>query len=430
MNFLVRLLGVGALACACSSTPALALQPDADQITAIRDLAAVPEVRQALDLVEALEPDAEADLIELTEIPAPPFGESARASRFAEMLQATGLSEVSIDDVGNVLARRTGSGAGETVAIVAHLDTVFPAGTDVTVRRRDGRLYAPGIGDDTRGLVLLLNVARALERGGVRTRADILFVGSVGEEGLGDLRGVRHLLRRGGPRVDQVIAIDGGSDSRVVNQALGSRRYRVTVTGPGGHSWGDFGLGNPTHALGRAIHYFDEAAAVIVNTGPAASYNVGRLGGGTSVNAVPHESWAEIDMRSVDPIQVDRLKQVLREAVTRALDEQNRARDRGELLTAGFELIGDRPSGTVPSETPLVQQALAVTRMLGFVPQLGAASTDANVPIARGLPAVTLGRGGIGGGAHALDEWWAPRDAHIAVQRALLVLVASAGLAD
>jgi acetylornithine deacetylase/succinyl-diaminopimelate desuccinylase-like protein len=429
MNLPARLLGVGAIVCASSSIAAFA-QRDVDQAAVIRQLAARPEIRQALELARALEADAESDLIELTEIPAPPFAESARASRFAEMLQATGLPEVSIDEVGNVLARRTGSGSGETVAIVAHLDTVFPAGTDVTVRRRGGRLYAPGIGDNTRGLVLLLNVATALEDAGVRTSADILFVGSVGEEGLGDLRGIRHLLRRGGPRVDQMIAIDGGSDSRVVNRALGSRRYRVTVTGPGGHSWGDFGLANPVHALGRATYYFDVAAEVVVNTGSPASYNVGRVGGGTSVNAVPHDSWAEIDLRSVDPDQVDRLERVLRESVARAVDEQNRARDRGESLEADFELIGDRPSGTVAEETALVQQAMAVTRFLGNQPRLGAASTDANVPIANGLPAVTLGRGGAGGGAHALQEWWAPRDAHIAVQRALLVLVASAGLAD
>ena len=428
MNLPARLLGVGAMVCA--STATFAQPRDVDQVAVIRLLAARPEIRQALELARTLELDAESDLIELTEIPAPPFEESARASRFAEMLQATGLPEVSIDEVGNVLARRTGSGSGETIAIVAHLDTVFPAGTDVTVRRRGDRLYAPGIGDDTRGLVLLLNVAKALERAAVRTSADILFVGSVGEEGLGDLRGVRHLLRRGGPRVDRVIAIDGGSDSRVVNRALGSRRYRVTVTGPGGHSWGDFGLANPVHALGRATYYFDEAAAVIVNTGSPASYNVGRVGGGTSVNAVPHDSWAEIDLRSVDPDQVDRLERVLRESVARAIDEQNRARDRGESLEAYFELIGDRPSGTVAEDTPLVQQAMAVTRFLGIQPRLGAASTDANLPIAYGLPAVTLGRGGIGGGAHALQEWWAPRDAHIAVQRALLVLVASAGLGD
>ena len=428
MKIPATVLGVGVLVCISGS--ALAGQRNEDHGAVVARLTARPEIIQALDLARDLEAGAESDLIELTEIPAPPFGEAARAARFAEMLQVAGLPEVSIDGVGNVIARRAGLGAGETVAIVAHLDTVFPAGTDVTVTRRGERLYAPGIGDDTRGLVLLLNVARILERADIRTVADILFVGSVGEEGLGDLRGVRHLLRRGGPRVDRVIAIDGGSDRRIVNQALGSRRYRVTLTGPGGHSWGDFGLANPAHALGRATYYFDEAAAVVVNTGSPASYNVGRIGGGTSVNAVPHESWAEIDMRSIDPNQVDRLEGALRDAVTRALDEQNRARDRGELLEADFELIGDRPSGTVAPETPLVQQALAVTRFLGLAPQLAAASTDANLPIADDLPAITLGRGGTGGGAHALTEWWAPRDAHIAVQRALLVLVASAGLAD
>ena len=215
----------------------------------------------------------------------------------------------------------------------------------------------------------------------------------------------------------------------MVNEAVGSRRYRVTVTGPGGHSWGDFGLANPAHGLARAMYYFDEAAAELVNAGPASSYNVGRIGGGTSVNAVPHESWAEVDMRSVDTDQLQRMDDVLRNAVARGLDEQNRRRDRGEALSADIELIGDRPSGIVVPDTPLVQRALAVTRFLGMTPRLGAASTDANLPIAHDIPAVTIGRGGVGGGAHSLDEWWSPRNAHVAVQRALLLLVASAGLA-
>ena len=290
--------------------------------------------------------------------------------------------------------------------------------------------YAPGIGDNTRGLILLLNVARALARADVRTVADILFVGSVGEEGLGDLRGVRHLLRVAGPRVDQFIAIDGGSDSRVINQALGSRRYRITLTGSGGHSWGDFGLANPAHALGRAIFYLDEAAAEVVNGGPPTSYNVGRIGGGTSVKAVPHESWAEVDMRSVDLDQLGRMDDVLRGAVERAVNEQNRSRDRGKPLEVDVELIGDRPSGTVDPGTPLIQRALAVTRFLGQQPQLGAASTDANLPIADGMPAVAIGRGGTGGGAHSLGEWWTATDAHVGTERALLLLVASAGLVD
>ncbi len=401
-----------------------------DHVEELRGIVAQPEVRRALALVHELEAGAEQELIELTEIPAPPFQEAARAARYAELLGGTGLDDVAVDEVGNVLARRPGTGTGETVAIVAHLDTVFPPGTDVTVRRQADRLYAPGIGDDTRGLVLLLNVARALVRAELRTVADILFVASVGEEGLGDLRGVAHLLSSGGPRIDQFIAIDGGSDSQVVNEALGSRRYRVTVTGPGGHSWGDFGLANPAHGLARAMFYFDEAANELVNAGPSSSYNVGRIGGGTSVNAIPNESWAEVDMRSVDTDQLQRMDEVLRSAVVRGLDEQNRRRDRGESLMADIELIGDRPSGAVDPSTPLVQRALAVTRFLGMPPRLGVASTDANLPIAGGIPAVTIGRGGVGGGAHSLGEWWSPRDAHVAVQRALLLLVASAGLAS
>ena len=403
-------------------------QAPLDHDAEVRGIVARPEIARALAIVRELE--TEPELVELTQIPAPPFEEAARAARYAELLGGAGLDDVAVDGVGNVLARRPGSGDGETVAIVAHLDTVFPVGTDVTVRRERDRLYAPGIGDNTRGLILLLNVARALARADVQTVADILFVGSVGEEGLGNLRGIRHLLRADGPRVDQFIAIDGGSDSRVINQALGSRRYRITLTGPGGHSWGDFGLANPAHALGRVLFYFDEAAAEVVNVGPPSSYNVGRIGGGTSVNAVPHESWAEVDLRSVDPEQLERIDDVLHRSVERGLDEQNRRRDRGEPLSADLERIGDRPSGTVDPNTPLVRRAMAVTRLLGLSPQLGAASTDANLPIADGIPAVTIGRGGVGGGAHSLGEWWAANDAHVGTERALLLLVASAGLVD
>ena len=422
-------IAVGIALVVCSPRPALAQSPDPPYDAAIRTVAARPEVRRALALARRLERTAEATLIELTQIPAPPFQEAERGRRFAELLRAAGLADVTVDEPGNVLGRRPGTGGSETVAIVAHLDTVFPPGTDVTVRRRGDRLYAPGVGDDTRGLVVLLIVAEALERARVRTRADILFVGSVGEEGLGDLRGVRHLLRPGGPRIDQFIAIDGGSDEEVVNQALGSRRYRVTVTGPGGHSWGDFGLANPAHALARAVDYFDRAASRVTGIGTSASYSVGRIGGGTSVNAVPREAWAEVDLRSTDPDRLDRLDAVLRSSVARAVDEQNATRHRGAPLDTELEPIGDRPSGLVDPRAPLVRRALAATRFLGLRPRLGAASTDANLPIARGIPAVALGRGGVGGGAHSVDEWWSPRDAHVGTQRALLVLLAAAGVA-
>jgi len=422
-------IAVGIALAVCSPRSAPAQSPDPRYDAAIRAVAVRPEVRRALGLARLLERRAEATLIELTQIPAPPFGEAERGARFAELLRAAGLADVTIDEPGNVIGRRTGAAGPETVAIVAHLDTVFPAGTDVTVRRRGDRLYAPGIGDDTRGLVVLLIIAEALERAGVRTRADLLFVGSVGEEGLGDLRGVRHLLRPGGPRIDRFIAIDGGSDEQVVNQALGSRRYRVSVTGPGGHSWGDFGLANPAHALARAIDYFDRAASAVDGVGTSASYSVGRIGGGTSVNAVPREAWAEIDLRSTDPGRLDRLDDVLQSSVARAVDELNRIRHRGAPLAIELEPIGDRPSGRVDPRAPLVRQALAATRFLNLRPRLGAASTDANLPIARGIPAVALGRGGVGGGAHSVGEWWSPRDAHVGTQRAMLVLLAAAGVA-
>jgi len=432
-----RAAALGILLVVCASAaplsypaPPLARQPVLDPDAEVRAIAARPEIRRAIAIVRELETVAQPELVSLTEIAAPPFQEAARAARYVELITGVGLDDVTVDEVGNVLARRPGSGDGETVAIVAHLDTVFPPGTDVTVRREGNRWYAPGIGDNTRGLILLLNVARALVRADVRTVADILFVGSVGEEGLGDLRGVKHLLRADGPRVDQFIAIDGGSDSQVVNQGVGSRRYRITLTGPGGHSWGDFGLANPAHALARAIFYFDEAAAEVVNVGPPTSYNVGRIGGGTSVNAVPYESWAEVDMRSVDPDQLGRMDRHLRGAVDRAVDEQNRNRNRGAALEVDVELIGDRPSGVVDPGTPLIQRALAVTRFLGRQPQLGAASSDANLPIAAGIAAVTIGRGGTGGGAHSLGEWWAATEAHVGTERALLLLVASAGLVD
>ncbi|SUZ76535.1 uncharacterized protein METZ01_LOCUS29389 [marine metagenome] len=410
---------------ALQSQPAF---PDTDE--EVRVIASRPAVARALTIAQELDAVSENELIELTEIPAPPFGEQARARRYADLLLAAGLTDVGIDEIGNVVARRPGHGDGDTVALAAHLDTVFPFETDVTVRRRGNRLYAPGVGDDTRGLVLVLNVARALIQADVRTAGDVVFVGTVGEEGVGDLRGARHLFGNEGPGIGQFIAVDGGDDSRVVNQAIGSRRYRVTVTGPGGHSWGDFGLVNPAHALGRAMYYFDEAATVLVNDGVPTSYNVGRIGGGTAVNAVPQETWAEVDLRSVDPAQLDRLEDTLFSAVERALVDQNRRRDRGPALESQLTLIGDRPSGSVDASTALVQRALAVTRHLGLSPRFGAGSTDANVPIARGVPAVTIGRGGTGGGAHSLSEWWAPSLPNVAVQRALLLLVTSAGVVD
>ncbi|MBI2402531.1 MAG: M20/M25/M40 family metallo-hydrolase [Gemmatimonadetes bacterium] len=395
----------------------------------LRRLAERPEVRAALRLIERIDPASRDDLIALTQIPAPPFKEGPRAQKFAELLRAAGADSVWIDAVGNVLALRPGRGGGQkVVALDGHLDTVFPEGTDVTVRVRGDTLFAPGIGDDTRGLVVVLNVLRAMNQANVVTQADVLFVGTVGEEGLGDLRGVKHLFGPSGPRIDSWIAVDGGAPERIVHRGLGSHRYRVTFTGPGGHSWGAFGLANPHHALGRAIYYFVEAADPYTRQGPRTSYNVGIIDGGTSVNAIPFEALMEVDMRSGNPQRLAGIDSLFQQAVRRALDQQNTMRRAGPALSVGVKLVGDRPSGVLDPATPLVQRAQAAVRHLGLEPALEDGSTDSNIPISRGIPAITIGRGGASQGAHSPGEWWLDRNGALAVKNALLILLAEAGV--
>jgi acetylornithine deacetylase/succinyl-diaminopimelate desuccinylase-like protein len=333
-----------------------------------------------------------------------------------------------VDEVGNVLGLRRGSGSGEVLAITGHLDTVFPEGTDVSIRMSGDTLFAPGIADDTRGLAALLAILRAMNEADVRTAADVLFVATVGEEGLGDLRGVKHLFRDGGPRIDAFISIDGTGHTGLTHQGLGSHRYRVTVRGPGGHSWGAFGLANPAHAMGRAIDYFDLAADALTRSGPRTSYNVGRLGGGTSVNSVPFEAWMEIDMRSESPASLDRVDEALHIAVNRAIQEANLNRRRGEELTVEMDLIGDRPSGEIAETDVFIQRGIAVTQYLGAEPRLGRGSTDSNIPISLGIPAMTIGGGGVGLRAHSLDEGFINRDGPLGIQRALLIVAAQAGV--
>ncbi|HEX9885963.1 MAG TPA: M20/M25/M40 family metallo-hydrolase [Longimicrobiales bacterium] len=388
-----------------------------------------PAIQRAFGAVLELEPSTHATLLELTEIPAPPFMEEARGRRFAELLAEAGADSVWTDAVGNVIGLRRGRGGARTVALDGHLDTVFPEGTDVTVRVRGDTLFAPGIGDDTRGLAVVLAVLRALEQAGVETEADLLFVGTVGEEGLGDLRGMKHLFREGAEPIDAWIAIDGGDLDRLITMGLGSVRYRTTFKGPGGHSWGAFGLPNPVHAMARGVRYFQDAADTLTRKGPITSYNVGRIGGGTSVNSVPFEAWMEVDMRSESPASLTGIEAAFVAAMRRALVEENLLRREGPPLTLDNARIGDRPSGELDPDVPLIQRALAATRAVGGVPEVGRSSTNANVPIALGVPAITLGRGGVGDLGHAPGEWWLNRDGHLAIQRALLVVVAEAGLA-
>ncbi len=412
---------------ACLGSPGAAGQ-ESEYLREAEALASTPQVVRVFEVIEQLEPRTRQDLVTLTEIPAPPFGEEERGLAFADLLREAGADSVYVDEVGNVLALRRGRPGTRTVVLGAHLDTVFPEGTDVTVRQRGDTLFAPGIGDDTRGLVVVLTALRAMERASIRTEADLLFVGTVGEEGLGDLRGMKHLFREGGPQIDAWIEIDGGGMSSVVNQGLGSNRFRITFRGPGGHSWGAFGLGNPAHALGLGIAHFQEAADSMTRSGATTSYNVGRIGGGTSVNSIPFEAWMEVDMRSESPESLERISDALAEAMRRALEEANQIRRHGPPLTLEIDPIGSRPSGEVEVSVPLVQRAMAATRVMGESPELRRSSTNSNVPIALGVPAVTLGRGGIGGGSHSPGEWWINQEGFRAIQRTLLVLLVEAGL--
>jgi tripeptide aminopeptidase len=409
--------------------PSSVATQDVSYAAEIAAIAEHPRVIEALELVDERDARTMADLLELTEIAAPPFGEQARGQRFLRKLQDLGLDSAWIDAEGNVLGLRRGTDSDYVVAVTGHLDTVFPEGTDVTVRQRGDTLFAPGIGDDTRGLAALLAIIRVLNESDLDTQADLLFVATVGEEGVGDLRGVKYLFRDDGPRIDAFISIDGTGHTSITHQGLGSYRYRVTVRGSGGHSWGAFGLANPAHALGRAIDYFDLSADAITRSGPKTSYNVGRLGGGTSVNSIPFEAWMEVDMRSESPESLDRIDEIFGRAMNRAVDEANDQRRDGEELSVELELIGDRPSGEIAADDPLVLRAVAASEFLGIEPTLGRSSTDSNIPISKGIPSITIGGGGVAHGAHSPGEWFINRDGPLGIKRALLITLAQAGAA-
>lgn len=366
--------------------------------------------------------------LELVAIPAPPFGEAARGREMEDRLAQCGLAQVRADREGNRLGMLPAPGQPNAAPVVlaAHLDTVFPDDTPIRVARSGNRIYAPGITDNTRGLAALLAVARALVSARVRTRAPLVFAATVGEEGAGDLRGVKHLFADGGPLrgAASFVALDGSGLRRVVHRAVGARRFRVAIAGPGGHSWADRGTPNPVHALGRLV------AALAERTG-GASVSVGRICGGTSVNAIPENAWLEIDARAEEAATLAGVEAWLGDALARAVGAENAAaRPGAPILRAQISLLGDRPAGATPEDSPLVQTAISATRALGTRPELASASTDANVPMALGIPAVTLGAGGEGGGVHTRGEWYSNRGGARGVERALLVALAAAGLAD
>lgn len=415
------------------ASPALeTAAPAAPDDGAVAALLANARIQAAFERIEAMRTHNNERLVELTEIPAPPFGEEARGLEMAARIRALGLTDVSIDEVGNVIARRPGTAGAQArhIAVVAHLDTVFPEGTDVTVHREGDVFRAPGVGDNTRGLVLLLSLIETLERESIETGDDLIFIASVGEEGLGDLRGVRYLFREGAEPIDALIAIDGGEVQRMVVTAVGSLRYRVTFRGPGGHSYGAFGRAHPHQALAEAIVNFTAAAMPITQDGPKATFSVGRIGGGTSVNSIPFESWMEVDMRSANPAKLEALHTAFLASIDAALTSENARHREGDPLTVELDPVGSRPPGEGDRDAPLVRHAIASMRALGIEPQLTASSTDANIAISRGIPALTLSRGGRSQNAHSLDETWEDVDAHRAVQLALLLVLSEAGLAD
>ena len=394
----------------------------------IKRLVKNKKVKAAFEYIVSLEAKTLERHITLTEIEAPPFKEENRAKVFAEYYRDLGMDSVWIDSEGNVLGLLMGSEGEKTVALDAHLDTVFPEGTNVKVRIENDTLFAPGIGDDTRGLSMLLTILETIKTKNIKPKDNLLFVGSVGEEGLGDLRGVKYLFRENGPQINSWIAIDGGNIGRVNNKGLGSYRYRVTFQGPGGHSWGAFGLGNPHHALGEAIGNFVRVSDIFIKKGPKTSYNVGVISGGTSINSIPFESVMEIDIRSIEPSRLDAMEVLLKEAVKKALAHQNNIKRQGSDLTVKIDKIGNRPSGELSDSLPLIQRTLAATTYFGAEPFLTRGSTNSNIPISKGIPSVTIGRGGNGGKAHSLGEWWINEEGYKAIQLALLIVLSETGI--
>jgi tripeptide aminopeptidase len=382
-----------------------------------------PAVRAAVSAARTEEARTVEDQIRLCEIAAPPFKEAARARAYADAFRAAGLTNVRIDAEGNVLGERRGRTTRPHLVFSAHLDTVFPEDTNVAVTREGNVLKGPGIGDDCRGLAVLLAVVRAMNSANVVTPGTITFVGTVGEEGLGDLRGVKALFNetlKG--QIDRFVSVDG-TGLGISHVAVGSLRYRVTFKGPGGHSYGSFGIANPVHALGRAIAAM---ADLQVPADPKTTFNVGRIGGGTSINAIAFEAWMEVDMRSVDPAALQALDASFHKAVDGALTAENRRWNDNGRITMDKQLVGNRPAGSTPADAPIVEAALSVSKALALTSRLDEGSTDSNIPMSLGIPAITIDGGGRGTGAHALEETFDTTDSWQGTQRAVLLAIALA----
>lgn len=405
-----------------------AASPHPSRQTQVVELTENPRVRAALNWFSPNVSWLNNEQARLTEIPAPPFQEGQRAAAVRELLAEAGLA-AQIDKTGNVIGELRGISDKEMVVVAAHLDTVFPAGTDVKVRREGGRLIAPGISDNGTGLAALIACARAVHAAHLKPQRTLLFVADVGEEGEGNLRGMRALVEAYRTKLKAVVVLDGSGTDYVTIKALASRRLEAVITGPGGHSWSDFGMPNPINALVRgAVRFINTKVPV----SPRTTFNIGEVEGGTSVNSIPHEARLKVDVRSESEEELTRLESALRECIAAGVrDEMDSARDRSKgKLEWKVELLGSRPGGELNADSPLLGALRAADEFVGNQSRLERSSTDANIPLSLGIDAISIGAGGNGGGAHSLQEWYDPAGRELGLKRALLTILGISGVAQ
>jgi acetylornithine deacetylase/succinyl-diaminopimelate desuccinylase-like protein len=398
-------------------------------------LAASPEVRSAYNWFRTQEPQFLQWQMEMARIAAPPFGESARGAWLQERFREIGLDDIRIDDVGNVFGIHPGFGR-RYVALSAHIDTVFPANTPLNIRQQGSRIYGPGVSDNGAGVAAMLAIASLLRSVRVRHALPFVFIGNVGEEGEGDLRGMRHIFAtpRWKDSIAYTLVLDGAGSDTIVAEALGSRRFEVIVRGPGGHSWSDFGAPNPIVILAKAIETF---SATTVPSIPKTTFNIGVIRGGTSVNSIPESASMKVDIRSTSMAEMERLEHSLRRALNRAVEDESMAaemRSSAQRRPSGVNcevvVIGNRPAGELQTGARILQAVRAVDAQLSNAAHVQRASTDANVPLSLGLEAVAIGGGGSGGGAHTLQEWFDSNGRELALKRILLTMLALAGVGE
>ena len=393
----------------------------------IAKLAESRQVHEAFKWFSAHEPELRKWQIQITKIPAPPFGERKRAEWVRDRFKELGLQDVGIDKIGNVVGLSRGTDQKTPlVAVTAHIDTVFPAETPLNIKIEGNKLHGPGIGDNAAGMVGLFAMAAALKASGLKHHAGILFVANVGEEGEGDLRGMRYLFQESKwkDQIGPTLVLDGAGADTVVNAALGSKRFEVVIRGPGGHSWADFGTPNPIVVLSKAVAKFSETA---VPGAPKTSFNIGVIQGGTSVNSIPESADMRVDIRSASTAEIDALEKALREAVANAVREVQDAKSRKGIVTAEIKLIGERPAADLKADSRIYGALKAVDMHLDLRTQPRRASTDANIPLSMGREAISIGAGGNGGGAHTVNEWFDATDRDLGLKRILLTVLAVAG---